>query len=72
MSQMNIAYVVRPAKRKYDDCGSVPSGRSGAKVIAAHTPNARMHVFGECGHCPQYEEPEAFIAIIEDWLAANQ
>jgi pimeloyl-ACP methyl ester carboxylesterase len=31
-----------------------------------------MHVFGECGHCPQYEEPEAFIAIIEDWLAANQ
>lgn len=43
-----------------------------AEVIVEHTPNARRHVFEESGHCPQYEEPDAFVAVIEDWLTANE
>jgi len=42
-----------------------------AEVIAAGAPNARMHVFEESGHCPQYEQPDEFVAVIEDWLSSR-
>ena len=42
-----------------------------AEVIAADIANARLHVFEESGHCPQYEQPEEFVAVIEDWLSVR-
>ena len=41
-----------------------------AHHIAAHTPDARLHIFHESGHCPQYEEPDRFVRVVEDWLTA--
>jgi pimeloyl-ACP methyl ester carboxylesterase len=29
----------------------------------------RVHVFEESGHIPQYEEPDAFVTVLEAWLA---
>jgi pimeloyl-ACP methyl ester carboxylesterase len=46
-------------------CGPVWS-----RHIAAHVPGARLHEFAESGHCPQYEQPDEFVAVIDDWLAA--
>ena len=40
-----------------------------AQVIAENVPDVRMHVFEESGHVPEYEEPEAFVAVLEAWLA---
>lgn len=40
-----------------------------AEVIAEHVPDVRTRVFEESGHIPQYEEPDAFVAVIEEWLA---
>jgi proline iminopeptidase len=40
-----------------------------AQVLADHVPDVRLHVFEESGHMPEYEEPEAFVAVIEEWLA---
>jgi proline iminopeptidase len=40
-----------------------------AQVIADHIPDARLHIFEDSGHIPQYEEPESFVAVIDEWLA---
>ena len=43
-----------------------PAGFAG--TVAARVPGARLHVFGEAGHLPQLEAPEAFCAVLADFL----
>lgn len=39
-----------------------------ARHIADHVPGARLVVFGESGHCPQYEQPHEFHETVASWL----
>jgi non-heme chloroperoxidase len=32
-------------------------------------PRSELHVFEESGHCPMWEEPEKFNALLTDWAA---
>jgi non-heme chloroperoxidase len=32
-------------------------------------PSSELHVFAESGHCPMWEEPEKFNALLTDWIA---
>lgn len=40
-----------------------------AERIGRQTPNAELVVLEGAGHVPWVEEPEAFVAAVEDWLA---
>lgn len=37
--------------------------------LADQLPNASIRTIPECGHMPHEEKPEAFIEVLEDWLA---
>jgi pimeloyl-ACP methyl ester carboxylesterase len=41
---------------------------SGAERIRADVPAARIELIPGCGHCPQVEEPERFVALVSDFL----
>jgi pimeloyl-ACP methyl ester carboxylesterase len=41
---------------------------AGARDLARRLPDARLHVFGRCGHHPMLERPDAFAAIVGGWL----
>lgn len=47
----------------------VPLGAG--EAIAAQVPRARLVVFDDCGHWPQFEHPEKFDAVVEEFLAAG-
>jgi pimeloyl-ACP methyl ester carboxylesterase len=32
-------------------------------------PRSELHVFSESGHCPMWEEPEKFNALLTEWAA---
>ena len=32
-------------------------------------PRSELHVFEKSGHCPMWEEPEKFNALLTDWAA---
>jgi 4,5:9,10-diseco-3-hydroxy-5,9,17-trioxoandrosta-1(10),2-diene-4-oate hydrolase len=36
---------------------------------AARIPDARLHVFEECGHVPHWEYPEEFVQVVVEFLA---
>lgn len=37
--------------------------------LAAHGP-ADLHIFERSGHCPMWEEPDAFNQVVGDWIAS--
>lgn len=39
-----------------------------ARELAAKIPGAKFHELRGCGHCPQIEDPEAFVAALEGFL----
>lgn len=39
------------------------------RAVAAAIPNARFAEIPECGHCPQLEQPEALLRVIDEFLA---
>ena len=38
-------------------------------IAASKIPNARLHIFDPCGHCPPEERPEEFNALVLDFLS---
>jgi len=40
-----------------------------ARELAAARPDWTLHVFEHLGHVPQMEDPNAFLAVVEPWLA---
>ncbi len=40
-----------------------------ARDLAARIPGARFQPLSGCGHCPQIENPSAFVAAVRDFLA---
>lgn len=42
-------------------------GPAHARAIAAAVPRGSLHVFGGCGHIPQYEAPAAFREVVLGW-----
>ena len=43
---------------------------SGAAALKRVIPHARLHVFEQCGHCPQIEQPDRFVSAVLEFLAA--
>jgi non-heme chloroperoxidase len=43
--------------------------RASGAWLAEHLPDATLHVFEASGHCPMWEEPERFNALVADWVA---
>ena len=43
--------------------------RASGAWLADALPDAELHVFEESGHCPMWEEPERFNALVTDWVA---
>lgn len=41
-----------------------------ADWLKANLPNAELHVFDTSGHCPMWEEPDRFNALVRTWVAA--
>lgn len=39
-----------------------------ARQLAAGIPGAQFTEIADCGHCPQIEKPEAFVALVNDFL----
>ena len=37
--------------------------------LAENLPSAELHVFEDSGHCPMWEEPERFNALVTAWVA---
>lgn len=54
-------------------CGELDfvCGPAHARAIASRTPGAELAVVPDCGHIPQYEQPELFRAIVSDWCDAT-
>jgi 4,5:9,10-diseco-3-hydroxy-5,9,17-trioxoandrosta-1(10),2-diene-4-oate hydrolase len=42
---------------------------SQAYVAASRIPQARLHIFEQCGHWTQVEHPEAFNQLVLEFLA---
>jgi pimeloyl-ACP methyl ester carboxylesterase len=43
--------------------------RASGEWLAEHLPDAALHVFEDSGHCPMWEEPERFNALVREWVA---
>lgn len=41
---------------------------AGATWVLDALPAAELHVFEHSGHCPMYEEPDAFNALLVEWI----
>jgi 3-oxoadipate enol-lactonase len=41
-----------------------------ARELAAAIPSARFREIADCGHCPQIEKPEVFVALVQEFLSA--
>ncbi|GAA1722894.1 alpha/beta hydrolase [Fodinicola feengrottensis] len=39
--------------------------------LAAGIPGAELHVFENCGHFPQWEQPAEFQGVVDDWLSRH-
>jgi non-heme chloroperoxidase len=37
--------------------------------LSERLPSSRLHVFENSGHCPMWEEPERFNALVTEWVA---
>ena len=50
-------------------CGELDfiCGPAHARTVASRIPGAELVVMPDCGHLPQYEEPESFRAAVLDW-----
>jgi len=44
---------------------------SDAASLARVLPRARLQIFEHCGHCPQIEQPERFVSVVEEFLSAS-
>jgi pimeloyl-ACP methyl ester carboxylesterase len=42
-----------------------------ARELAATIPGAGFREIADCGHCPQIEKPEVFVALVQEFLAAS-
>ena len=54
-------------------CGELDCvcGPAHARAIASRIPGAKLAIVPDCGHIPQYEQPELFRAIVCDWCDAT-
>lgn len=54
-------------------CGELDfvCGPSHARAIASRIPGAKLVALPDCGHIPQYEQPELFRAIVSEWCDAT-
>ena len=43
---------------------------SDAAALRRVLPQAKLEVFERCGHCPQIEQAERFVAVVEEFLSA--
>ena len=43
---------------------------SDAAALRRVLPHAKLEIFERCGHCPQIEQPERFVAAVEEFLSA--
>jgi 2-succinyl-6-hydroxy-2,4-cyclohexadiene-1-carboxylate synthase len=48
-----------------------PAGLARARVVAADLPGAHLEIVRDAGHAPHLEQPEAFLALARDHLAAT-
>lgn len=44
---------------------------SDAASLARVLPRVRLEIFEHCGHCPQIEQPERFVSVVEEFLSAS-
>lgn len=44
---------------------------SDAAALRRVLPHAELKIFERCGHCPQIEQPERFVAAVEEFLSAS-
>jgi pimeloyl-ACP methyl ester carboxylesterase len=51
-----------------DDDRMTPPEES--RILHAAIPNARLHVFRQCGHLPAMELPQETTAVLREWLTA--
>jgi pimeloyl-ACP methyl ester carboxylesterase len=53
-------------------CGELDQATPPAlvRLIASRVPGARYVELKDCGHCPPLEQPKAFLAAIEDFVAS--
>lgn len=68
-----IGYDFRPQLRSYDRPVLIVQGYSGYMVHAAYQirdniPGARAAFIDRCGHFPYHEQPEAFYAVVREFL----
>ena len=40
-----------------------------ADIAVQHLPNAKLHIFENCGHIPQMEHSEGFNDLVIDFIA---
>jgi pimeloyl-ACP methyl ester carboxylesterase len=40
-----------------------------ARATSRRRTDWTLEVFDDCGHVPQIEQPERFVAVTSDWLA---
>jgi pimeloyl-ACP methyl ester carboxylesterase len=45
--------------------------REAALPLLEALPDVRLHAFGRCGHVPAVERPDAFLALVTDFLDAD-
>jgi pimeloyl-ACP methyl ester carboxylesterase len=43
--------------------------RASGTWLEEHLPTSELHVFDGTGHCPMWEEPERFNALVTEWVA---
>ena len=50
--------------------GEQRSARTGVagRATSRRRPDWTLEVFDDCGHVPQIEQPERFVAVTADWL----
>jgi len=44
---------------------------SSARAVAARHPEFALEVIDDCGHAPQLEVPDQFLAAVVPWLTAT-
>jgi pimeloyl-ACP methyl ester carboxylesterase len=44
---------------------------SHARVAEASAPGAQVHVFENCGHFPQRDQPERFVEVLEEFITST-
>jgi pimeloyl-ACP methyl ester carboxylesterase len=62
-----ISTIRLPTRVLFRGDGTTVHPKAGA-YIAQQIPGAQLHLFERSSHCPFYEEPEQFNAVLSDFL----